>query len=95
MRFRSAFVLVTRPVGSFGIAGRIEAFDTSHRGSWWADEYDEDGWAATLSGKRDFGHFTGLVELIHVASDNPAREHVGIDPQQDQTRLRADLRLRW
>ena len=95
MRFRSAFLLVTRPVGSFGIAGRVEAFGTRHKGSWWGGEYDENGWAATLSGKRDFGRVTGLVELIHVASDNPAREHVGIDPQQEQTRLRADLRLRW
>jgi hypothetical protein len=95
MRFRSAFLLVSRAVGKFGIAGRIEAFETRHRGSWWDEEYDEDGWAATLAGKRQWGPFTGLVELVHVSSDNPAREHIHIEPRQTQTRLQADLRLGW
>ena len=95
MRFRSVFLLVTRPVGSVGLAARIEAFETRHRGSWWNDEYDEDGWAATLAAKRELGPFTGLVELIHVSSDNPAREHVHLESRQKQTRLQADLRLSW
>lgn len=95
MRFRSAFLLVTRPVGKFGLAARLEAFDTRHRGRWWDDEYDEDGWAATVAGKRQWGPFTGLVELIHVSSDNPAREHVQLSSSQQQTRLQADLRLAW
>jgi hypothetical protein len=95
VRFRSAFVLVSRPIGKFGLAGRIEAFETRHRGSWWDGEYDEDGWAATLAGKREWGRFTGLVELIHVSSDTPAREHFELEPQQEQTRLQADLRVSW
>lgn len=95
MRFRSAFLLVSRPVGKVGLAARIEAFETRHRGSWWDEEYDEDGWAATFAAKREWGPFTGLVELIHVSSDNPAREHVSLDPQQSQTRLQADLRVSW
>jgi len=95
MRFRSAFVLVSRSIGKFGIAGRLETFETRHRGSWWDEEYDEDGWAATLAGKREWGPFTGLVELIHVSSDNPAREHVQLESRQKQTRLQADLRLSW
>ena len=32
-RFRSAFVLFTRPFGPFGLAARVEAFDTRNRGS--------------------------------------------------------------
>ena len=95
MRFRSAFLLVNRSVGKVGIAARIEAFQTRHRGSWWDSEYDEDGWAATFAGKREWGPFTGLVELLHVSSDNPAREHVQLSPRQKQTRLQADLRLGW
>jgi hypothetical protein len=95
MRFRSSFLLVSRPVGKVGIAARIEAFETRHRGSWWDDEYDEDGWAATLAGKREWGPFTGLLELIHVSSDNPAREHSQLAPRQKQTRLQADLRMGW
>ena len=95
MRFRSAFLLVTRPVGKVGLAARIEAFETRHRGSWWDEEYDEDGWAATIAGKREWGPFTGLVELIHVSSASPAREHVGLESRQKQSRLQADLRLDW
>ena len=95
MRFRSAFLLVSWPVGKVGIAARIEAFETRNRGSWWNEEYDEDGWAATLAGKRELGPFTGLVELVHVSSENPARDHVQLAPRQKQTRLQADLRLGW
>ena len=95
MRFRSAFLLANRMFGAVGVAARLEAFETRNRGSWWDDEYDESGWSAMLSGKRQWGPITGLIELIHVSSDNPAREHIHIDPQQKQTRLRADMRLSW
>jgi hypothetical protein len=95
MRFRSAFLLISRTVGKVGLTGRIEAFETKHRGSWWDQEYDEDGWATTLAGKREWGRFTGLVELIHVSSNNPARDHLELDPRQKQTRLQADLRVSW
>jgi hypothetical protein len=95
MRFRSAFLLVSRPIGSVGIAARIEAFETRNRGSWWDDEYDDSGWSATIAGKHEWGPITGIVELIHVSSDNESREVLGIDPEQAQTRLQADLRLRW
>jgi hypothetical protein len=95
MRFRSAFVLVSRPVAKFGLAARLEAFETRNRGSWWDDEYDETGWSAMLAGKREWGPLTGLVELIHVSSDNPTREHAHLAPRQKQTRLQADLRLGW
>jgi hypothetical protein len=95
MRFRSAFLLVSRPVGSVGIAARIEAFETRNRGSWWTEEHDDSGWSATLAGKREWGAFTGMIELIHVSSDNGSRRGIGIDQEQAQTRLEADLRLRW
>jgi hypothetical protein len=61
----------------------------------WDSEYDEHGWAATLAGKRQWGPLEGLVELVHVSSDNEAREHVGLEPRQTQTRLQADLRVSW
>ena len=94
-RFRSAFVLVSRPFGRFGLAGRAEAFGTHNRGSWWTDEYDERGWSAMIAGKRDFGHFTGLVELLHVSSRNGSLEEQGIAPRQRQTQGQAELRMRW
>ena len=94
-RFRSAFALLTKPVGTVGLAARIEAFDTHNRGSWWTDEYDEHGWSAMIAAKREFGSVTGLVELLHVSSKSPAREHADEDEGQRQTQLQADLRMHW
>ena len=48
-----------------------------------------------LAGKREWGHFTGLVELLHVWSDSPAREDVGLEPRQRQTQLQAEVRMHW
>ena len=94
-RFRSAFVLLSRPFGPVGIAVRAEAFDTRNRGSWWDGEYDENGWSAMIAAKRRFGAVTGLLELLHASSDNPAREHVDEGARQRQTQLQAEVRMRW
>jgi hypothetical protein len=95
MRFRSAFALVTRPFGPFGVAARIEAFDTRNRGSLLDSEYNEQGWAATFAVKRDWGRFTGVVELLHVSSRRDQLREVALAPSQRQTQLQADLRLHW
>ena len=94
-RFRSAFVMLTHPVGEIGLAARAEAFDTRHRGSLWDDEYDEHGWSAMLAAKREWGPLTGLVELLHVWSDTPAREYADEPARQKQTQLQAEVRMRW
>jgi len=94
-RFHAAFALLTKPFGPVGMAARVEAFDTRNKGSSWTDEYDETGWSAMLAGKHDFGRFTGLVEILHVSSNAPVREHVELDPRQDQTQVQAQLRIHW
>jgi hypothetical protein len=94
-RFRSAYAMVTRPFGRFGISARADAFDTRNRGSLWNGEYDEHGWSAMVAGKRDWRHVTGLVELLHVWSDTPSRESAGEEPRQGQTQLQAELRMHW
>ena len=94
-RFRSAFAMVTRPFGRFGVAARAEAFDTHDRGSLWDGAYDEHGWSAMLAGKRDWRYFTGLVELLHVWSDSPARESLSARPRLGQTQLQAEVRMHW
>jgi hypothetical protein len=48
-----------------------------------------------LAAKRDWRHFTGLVELLHVWSDNPSREHVEEPFRQAQTQLQAEVRMHW
>jgi hypothetical protein len=94
-RFRSAFVLLTRPFGGFGIAARVEAFDTSNRGSDVGSEYDETGWSAMLAGKREWGRITGLIELLQVSSRRGNRVDAGLKPRQNQTQLQAEARIRW
>jgi hypothetical protein len=94
-RFRAAYVLLTRPFGSFAATVRIDAFDTQNRGSDVGSEYDEHGWSAMLAAKRDWRHLAGLVELLHVWSDNGAREHAGEASRQSQTQLQAELRMHW
>jgi hypothetical protein len=94
-RFRSAFAMITKPFGKVGVAIRGEAFDGHNRGSLWDDEYDEDGWSAMIAGKREFGPITGLVELLHVWSDTPAREYAGEESRQRQTQLQAEVRMHW
>jgi hypothetical protein len=94
-RFRSAFVMASRPFGKVGIAVRADAFDTRNRGSLWEEEYDEHGWAAMLAAKREWGSFAGLIELLHVWSDNPAREYADEEARQGQTQLQAAVRIHW
>jgi hypothetical protein len=94
-RFRSAFLLFTRPFGPFGLTMRAEGFDTRNRGSEVGDEYDDSGWSAMIAGKRDWSQFTALVELLHVSSRREDRAEVGLAPRQRQTQLQAELRMRW
>ena len=94
-RFRSAFVLLARPFGPFGLTVRGEAFGTRNRGGWWTDEYDEHGWSAMAAGKREFGRFTGLLELLHISSRSGLFEERGLAPRQQQTQAQAELRMRW
>jgi hypothetical protein len=94
-RFRSAFVLLTRPFGSIGVTARLDAFDTRNRGSDVGDEYNDTGWAAMLAAKRDLIHFTGLIELLHVSSRRDNRADVGLAPRQRQNQLQADVRMHW
>ena len=48
-----------------------------------------------IAGKREWGQFTGLVELLHVSSRREDREDIGLAPRQRQTQLQAELRMRW
>jgi hypothetical protein len=94
-RFRSAFAMLTKPVGKVGLAVRYDAFDTRNRGSVWTDEHDEHGWSAMIAAKRQWGALTGLLELLHVWSNSPGREYAGEAERQRQTQLQAEVRMHW
>jgi hypothetical protein len=88
-------VLLTRPFGRIGVTARLDAFDTRNRGSDVGDEYDDTGWAAMLAAKRDWAHFTGLVEMLHVSSKRANRADLGLVPRQGQNQVQADVRMHW
>ena len=94
-RFRAAFALVSHSFTKGGVAARIDAFDSRQHGSLVDAESNETGWAATLSGHRDFGPVTAFVELLHVSSDREHPDEVDLAPRQRQTRVQGQLRVRW
>jgi hypothetical protein len=94
-RFRSAFVLASRPFGPFRISARAEAFGTRNRGSIVGDDYDETGWSTMIAAKREWQHVTGLLELLHVSSMREDRTDFGLEARQRQTQLEAEMRMHW
>jgi hypothetical protein len=94
-RFRAAYAMLDHNVGKLTFAVRGDVFGTRNRGSIWTDEYDEHGWSAMVSARRDWSHVTGLVELLHVWSKTPAREYAGDEERQPQTQLQAEVRMHW
>jgi hypothetical protein len=48
-----------------------------------------------IAGKREWKHFTALLELLHVSSRREDRDEAGLDPRQNQTELQAELRMHW
>lgn len=96
-RYRSAFALLTHPVGAGAISVRGDWFDTTERGSRMvhADE-NEDGWAITAAVRWPVWTYATLfVEALHIESERGARFRLGQPAQEDQTVLQAALRLRW
>jgi hypothetical protein len=94
-RFRSAFALLTHQFGKIGLAVRGDAFDTRNRGSDVGDEYDDAGWSAMIAARREWNHFAGLIELLHVSSRREDREELGLGSRQQQTQIQAELRMHW
>lgn len=94
-KFRSAFALLTRNFGRFGLAARAEAFEVRNQGGVWDSEYDDSGWSAMIAGRHEWGAFTGLVELLHVSSEREDREILALKPRQRQTQLQVQLRTGW
>jgi hypothetical protein len=93
--FRSAFLLATKAIGHFSVTTRAEVFETRNRGSIVTSGSDEKGWSAMLAGKRDWKHFTGLLEFLHVSSSRKDPAVSGFARPGRQTELQAELRMHW
>ncbi|QUD87190.1 hypothetical protein [Phenylobacterium montanum] len=95
--FSSAYLMATRWFGEDSVSGRIDVFSTKNRTDPEYGLTQEHGWAITADYKRKLGrHLTGLVEMLHVESDRPARTDILSEPaQQTQTVVQAALRLAY
>ncbi len=85
-RFRSAFLLLTRQVGSGSVSARIEAFGTRSHGSVVGPRI----WRERLGDHRRRRCRSRplrpwLIEIIHVESRREQREDADLSPKQDQT----------
>ncbi len=95
-RFRAAYGMVTRHSGNGAISARIDLFDVRNSGSVVLTDDDENGWAATLAARRNFGKaFSALAEFLHVDSRRDARLRDGLAPRQTQEQLQVALRAHW
>jgi hypothetical protein len=94
-RFRSAFVLLTRPFGSIRLTARVDAFGTRNVGSIVDEDYNDRGWAGMIAAKREWQHFAGLIELLHVSSRRDGRDNLALDPRQRQNQVQAEVRMHW
>jgi hypothetical protein len=93
--FTTAYLLVSRTLGSGKISARADWFETVDNSFVVDDNNDEEGWAATLAYKRPLVDFADiLVEVLHVDSDRPSRaSNAGIPARQDQTMVQTSVRF--
>lgn len=91
--FQSAFILMSRDMGTGAITTRLEQFSTDDRSFKDLDNNAEHGWAATLAWTRPLRETLDLVvEGVFVTSDRPDRVRLGEDRRQDNLRLTTALR---
>ena len=92
--FDSAYVEVSRKLGRDQVTGRIDAFDVRDNTFVALDDNNERGWALTADWRHPLGeHLTVLMEVLHVASDRPARLYVGDPARQAQTMVQTALKI--
>lgn len=94
MKFSSAYLLATYPLGQDSVSARLDWFETKDQSTKIVDNNDEDGWAALLAWRHRLDdHFSLLVEAMQVKSDRTGRVYGGLDPDQRQSQLQTALRF--
>ena len=96
VNFDAAYVELSRRLGADRVTGRIDAFDVRDNTFQALDNDDERGWALTADWRHPLGeHLAVLMEVLHVASDRPARLYLGDPAQQAQTMVQTALKIRF
>ena len=95
-RFRSAFVLLTKPFGrSAWLRGRSvrDAQQGQHVGT---TKMTSTGWSAMLAGKREWRPGSPASSSCSMSRASASdREDAGLEPRQRQTQLQAAMRMHW
>ena len=93
--FTTAYLLVSRTIGSGKLTARGDWFETYDNSYVAEDDNNEDGWSAMIAYKAELTDFATLVvEVLHVSSDRPGRQlYGGIDADQSQTSVQSALRF--
>ncbi len=97
--FSSAYVLATHGFGRSGLTGRAEYFRTGDRNFDPAvddpeDNRGEHGWALTAAYRYDLTHNARwMLEVLHVRSQRPSLDELGVEPLQNQTLVQTSVRL--
>ncbi len=94
MRFRSAYVAISRKLGPGKATLRGDWFETIDHSFQQFFDNNEEGWAVTGAYKYPLSeHADLLLEALHVSSDRADRAYAEIPTKQDQTTLQAALRF--
>ena len=93
--FATAYLLVSRELGSGKLTLRGDWFETGDNSFVSTANNNEQGWAAMAAYKHPLAdHAEAVVELLHVESDRPGRLLYGaVAAEQAQTMFQASLRL--
>lgn len=94
VRFRSAYLLAGRKVGTDVLTVRADVFDTFDYSGLALGDTNEHGWAGAGAWRHPLTQIVDFrLEAMRIDSDRPARVLLGEAPNQSQTVLQSSLRL--
>jgi hypothetical protein len=94
--YASAFVLVSKPIRSAAVTGRLDYFAVSDRTFKATDNNAERGWSATAAWRQPVTERTALLfEGLAIQSHRPARQRLGEDASQTELQFRSAVRVEF
>lgn len=94
IHFRSAYLLLSRPIGKHRISLRADWFEVEDDDFFAEDDNNEKGWSFMASFiTRPAEHHRLAFEILAIASDRPARAAMGFDTDIVETQLQASYQI--
>jgi hypothetical protein len=89
-------VLVSKPIRSAAVTGRLDYFAVSDRTFKATDNNAERGWSATAAWRQPVTERTALLfEGLAIQSHRPARQRLGEDASQTELQFRSAVRVEF